>query len=77
MGVALTCPPGPFQTIPQQKKVSGTWCQGIHPDSHVQVRGVATVRSEKITFQAGMYMKRRGPEYGVWSLKTSATERLF
>ena len=58
-------------------QVSGARCQGAHLDSPVQADGFATVRREKATFQAGMCMKRGGTGSGVWSLKTSATDRLF
>ena len=57
-------------------QVPGVRCQGVHPDSQVQARGLATVRSEKPTFQAGMCLKTndrvRSPRFEVRSRKASA-----
>ncbi len=40
-------------------QVPGARCQGAHLDSDVPAGGLATARSEKTTFQPGMYMKTK------------------
>ena len=40
-------------------QVSDARCEGAHRDSEVPAGGLGTVRSEKTTFQAGMYMKTK------------------